>query len=418
VADAPTAILDAAVIHGAYRYLAGLHDKDDWPYRATYNKADDRDLFFDFLHDILLYDRILLDDSCGHHPASAEVIWLMEQINTSQHDEIMTREELVNFSSSDLGSVMSGICRMVKALPDRSAIIPLAAPWGYRSNVHVDYNAMKDYAAERGLNEDAVPFALYCYRGFCYSSIARGHSASRHIPTVYLASPGRLTALQRIVSSDVIEENDYLRRGYVELLEVLDLPSNGFQFTDFSGRLLGHDISPLTTAYFNMAPANAFAEVLKLRTSSEARELRLEWGERLLDQATSCAVGLKASQVVSNSTIGGDVNMYLYASLSQKPRRVDMGKRQTRPASRRDGRSSSRQDVSEVKVGGDAKLSSDAERSEQAVSKSSIKQNLSMEHESRHPRLRIGGSSAVGTVAVVGLAAVAVAGLVVQFLLR
>jgi hypothetical protein len=50
------AIVDAAVFYGAQRILSGVNDE-------RFRLNDDRELFLQFLHFVVLYDRLLLDNS-------------------------------------------------------------------------------------------------------------------------------------------------------------------------------------------------------------------------------------------------------------------------------------------------------------------------------------------------------------------
>ena len=45
-----TAIIDASIVYGAQRWLRGVHQQRDWPYRHQYRAADDQRLFLEFLH--------------------------------------------------------------------------------------------------------------------------------------------------------------------------------------------------------------------------------------------------------------------------------------------------------------------------------------------------------------------------------
>jgi hypothetical protein len=56
-------IIDASTIYGAGRYYFGDHKKEGWAYVKQFKAAEDQLLFEDFLHNLLLYDIILIDNT-------------------------------------------------------------------------------------------------------------------------------------------------------------------------------------------------------------------------------------------------------------------------------------------------------------------------------------------------------------------
>jgi hypothetical protein len=55
------ALSDAAIFYGARRYYDGVHHDPPWPHREEYKEEDDRRLFLEFLHNLCLYDKIVMD---------------------------------------------------------------------------------------------------------------------------------------------------------------------------------------------------------------------------------------------------------------------------------------------------------------------------------------------------------------------
>ena len=79
LASSTIAVLDAAIAYGASRWYSGLHQDPAWEFRSRYKAADDKLLFYEFLHDILLYDSILPDRSSVGARIGNEILELFHE---------------------------------------------------------------------------------------------------------------------------------------------------------------------------------------------------------------------------------------------------------------------------------------------------------------------------------------------------
>jgi hypothetical protein len=105
------AVLDAATAHGAARWLKGVHQDPNSPYRQQYKAIEDRMLFGEFLHDVLLYDKIVLDDTNGGIPIVEDVIKLFASINMQLGSDLLTRRSIA--PTSTYRPVMEAVCQLL-----------------------------------------------------------------------------------------------------------------------------------------------------------------------------------------------------------------------------------------------------------------------------------------------------------------
>lgn len=115
------AIIDAATMYGASRYLRDVHSDPEWIYKDDYSKGYDRSLFFEFLHNILLYDNITLDSSSLNEEVGVEILSLIRKINELNYSnfinfgedipsQLLRRSDVASFHSDDKGALMSAVC--------------------------------------------------------------------------------------------------------------------------------------------------------------------------------------------------------------------------------------------------------------------------------------------------------------------
>ena len=305
------AIMDASIVYGASRYLNRLHDDNDWQFRHKYKKIDDQALFHEFLHNLILYDDILLDSSSVTILAE-EIKFLINTVNQTQAKKLIETRHLANIGN--LEPVVSAVLRIINQLSESNDFRYIQVPWAYHNNNHHDFSTFSRFAREYGMDASLIPFALFAFRGICYAGFSHGFAQYRHQPSAYLASPGRLAVLERILSSREMLDYNYPKQAYYDLLLKLNLPEKGYRFTNFNTTFMAHELSALTFHLYKSEPSDALHEVLQLRNSEEAAKVRTLWYERLWETSISSAIGVNINQSISNAHIEGDVNMHIHAS--------------------------------------------------------------------------------------------------------
>lgn len=216
----------------------------------------------------------------------------------------------------DLRPVVNATCRIVARAcansSSKEALKSIRVPWYYRTHQHVDHSQFSLAAANFNLGEDLIPVAMFVYRGLCYAGYANHFRHDKGVPIAYLASPGRLQALQPIISAEALKLLQYPLKEYVDLVSLLDLPKGGYNFSH-----LGLDASltsSLALAIANDTPQEALRSVYRVRRTDGAARVRNEWARRVWGAATSCAVGADRSNIISGATIHGNVNMMIHAA--------------------------------------------------------------------------------------------------------
>jgi len=307
MATGSNAVIDASIVYGASRILRGLHDKPEWPFKDKYNRRDDELLFKEFLHDLLLYERIILDNS-SVTVIGSEIIELFTFINTLERAELIQTKSLSHLNSLD--PVVKHICRL---LQDRlkagsltgEAILSMAIPWAYSRNDHYDRTAFAEHFREIGLTDDLIPFAIFAFRGLVYAGFANGIFRHNQQPSTYIASPYRINALVPLLSTNEINNINFPKKAYADLIKELGLPESGYDFSFLNSD--ASELSDLSLAISEMKPRQALRYVFELRHSEGGERLRSLWAERLWAQSSSSLVGVSTSQNVSHTTVGRDL---------------------------------------------------------------------------------------------------------------
>lgn len=309
------ALADASTVHGAGRHLFKYHDNPTWGYAAQYNASEDRYLYFEFLHNILLYDQIFMDNGCTRRDESpySEVVYeeiesMVAAVNGAAGECILRREAIA--PDVPFLNVLDTVCRALKSgcasHHQRKVISSIRIPWYYATEEHIDYRACARAAERCGLDMQLVPLALYVYRGICYSGWANGYKNINGVPTAYLASPGRLRALEPILSKAAMSQLEYPHSAYSDLVSLLDLPPSGYDFSTL--QLEPAHTSQLALALQTSEPREALNFTLKLRQSEKGRRIREAWRSRIWAATHSCAVGATTTSGPTNIAFGNVVN--------------------------------------------------------------------------------------------------------------
>lgn len=296
------AIIDAAAVYGASRWIHGI---------KSVGASDDRLLFLEFLHDVLLYDKIIMDKSSASEALPANILKLFARVNSSAGEVIIDTEFLAPYKANESQTIAAATCRLIAGVCREEQIErrikQLKTPWAYNSTVHHDYDLMRDALLQSNLDNQFLPFALFTYRGLCYSGFAKSYSDRQAAPMVYLASPGRISALQQILNSKDIQRLEFAQKAYSDLVSILDLPPTGYNFNHIAA-VSAAEVSQLAIAVTSRAPDAAIELTLGLRASPSGRLLRQRWAERIWAHTKAVSLGFSsAEQRIENVAANGDV---------------------------------------------------------------------------------------------------------------
>lgn len=310
------AVVDGAVLHGASRHYRYFHLNPDTECDRNRNSADDKDNFIEFLHQVVLYERLVMDWSCLHGKVPPDLVEFFQTAARLAGTPVVERRGLAPHSLNVSQAIAKAVCRSLNSASDdpvrKQNILAIKLPWAYTQGHH-EYEMFSTMAAEQDLAPELIPFALFCFRGLCYAGYAHRH-ARKKSPAVYVASSGRLAALENIAASGILRKVDFARRAYMDLVDILGLPETGY---DFSNAFYPHEISPLAIAVEQKSPHEALTLAVKLRQSKEGSRLRREWAERIWASSQSAASGPRhgAHQLMDNvRTIFGNVTQIICAS--------------------------------------------------------------------------------------------------------
>lgn len=313
ISDSAIALVDAANLYGAGRHIRGVHNDPNWSFSGQYNKFEDECLFYELLHFLLLYDLLIVDfgsiarEKWQEDMHELEIV--LDTINSiAGYDHIKGR---LIAPRRELTPVADAVCRLIsKSSGDEEfdkIVSSTRIPWYYREHGHFDHPTFLDGFRRYKIDDAKLPFALFLYRGIVYSGYANHYNKTRDAPMAYLASAGRLRALQPVIDSRSQDFFNYPRTEYRDLVDLLDLPTSGYDFSLFS--LDASHVSSLSQLVDEKAPTTALSMVYDIRQTGPARDIRGKWADRLWRMSESCVVGAGNSNWISGSTIHGDVTM-------------------------------------------------------------------------------------------------------------
>jgi hypothetical protein len=298
------AVIDASIVYGAIRSLRYGDSRADTSRLSGAQQLDDKALFFEFLHDLLLYDRILLDSSSIVR-IGADLKLLIARVNKRAEEVLFSTRTLA--TTTAMPAVVSAVCRQLRDCAHyHGDLTRIPIPWAYRDSSHHDFDVISKAAMHVGLDVTLVPLAVFAYRGLCYAGYSHNMVKRLGVASTYVAAPGRIQAMRPILDSTEIRRVEYPKRGYHDLIDMLKLPATGYDFS-FVGSLPSHEMSSLTQAFYDSPAEEVFEEVLSMRRSERGRGIRNSWRERIWVRSKSLAAGASYTQNISNSEIGGDV---------------------------------------------------------------------------------------------------------------
>lgn len=304
-------ILDASILYGAYRYSQQIYNKLDISDKEK-KIINDKNLFFEFLHDLLLYEEIILDNSCNSLNTGDPVVSFINYINKSLKFELIKIKSLSQYKQPKI--VIDSVCRIIKEIvPTCDFKNQIHIPYSYNEN-HYNYSIVSEIAHQYSIEDSLIPYVLFIFRGLFYSGFANSYFIKNKIPTTYIAAPSRILALQIILDEKDIQKLNYPKYSYLDLVHFLNLPDNGYIFSSFINSFMSHEISELALYLDDLSPTVALKETLKIRKSEKSKVVRNEWFDRLWSNSNSNIIGSTINQNINNSIIFGNVNLYVKAS--------------------------------------------------------------------------------------------------------
>src|SRR5947207_6538300 len=89
----PWCIIDASLIYGASRILFKKHEDPNWQYRSSYRREDDQALFMEFLHALLFYRKIILENS-SMNSIGSEILDIIKKVNSHGKDTTIVTKNI------------------------------------------------------------------------------------------------------------------------------------------------------------------------------------------------------------------------------------------------------------------------------------------------------------------------------------
>lgn len=313
----PKAIIDAAIVYGAARHFHGLHHSSDWMYAQKYKPVDDEALFFEMLHSMLIYDRIILDKSSLEHKVAREIKSFVEQINFHAGRELVSFEDVGTPADVEQDGSRHYFCAMLaqihekdQGLVERACEVKI--PWAYTNGQHHDQSYFDSKFDQFNLPNELIPFSIYCWRAVTYEALSNFKSKATGESFAYTAAPGRLNALEILFNANFMAKirlpRDLLRQMHWGIPQ---FPGGGYDFT-FVEDLPFSLTSPITYSLMELQPARAIERIGDIVRAEEALSLKEEWRD-LLFSASRCAfVGRSNIQIMRNVTSSGDVSQNQY----------------------------------------------------------------------------------------------------------
>ncbi len=317
------AVVDASMVYAASRLVSGVHEDPSWRFRDSYRKNDDRDLCLELLHYIALFDKLIIDNSSLNEEqgdlAQQAVSEIESVLNLDAPIEVRNvaprGERLDYFSESRVQrkfiSYFSGI---ISANPSLSSSISrINVPWAYHQNDHHDWDSVLNVATEFSVPASFVPFLIFVWRGVVYSAFAHNAVLKSGERVSYVAAPGRMLALQAVLSGADFKKYEWPRKAWRSLLDELpSLPEEGYSFS-FLESLSELDVSPLSSIIESMNVADALRFVCDWRNCSKGISLRENFGDIVFSVSSTTLLGSVNIQIARNLSIGGDFNQTLIA---------------------------------------------------------------------------------------------------------
>jgi hypothetical protein len=280
------------------------------PSRQLY--SDKRTYLLSLLHNLILYDELRTDIDVLSRESdwySAPVRQLLDHLSSAIRidsipllDDQTIVEEIAPIFIEKTGSELrsghaSAVSARIASTVLHSAHDPPAAtptPLGSRTSMTPGVvDALMQFAKGDlgiGLNrieDDTAKLSAIVRNLSILARTVRYAAHSRFVytdekrPSAFCASPRRIELLQDYFDAEYVKTLQGNATEFVSLFSKLGLPKTGYDFSVFSTRITPVSLSDLSTSLRGVEPQEALDRVLKLRDTTEAKEVRRIWAERL-----------------------------------------------------------------------------------------------------------------------------------------
>jgi hypothetical protein len=346
--------------------------------------------FFEFVHAALLFDELIVDDSSGtlYPHGYLDVQDMAERCGLNVN---VRMDVLVN--AAHIGTVTHVVCQALRSRRVAEELSGIELPDPYSRLTFLESHQATEVARHYRLSEQQVSTAVFLMRGLCYSAFANGISRKSG-PCTYLASPGRMRALAAVLSETAIGRLRAVNRAYAELSKLIPLPDRGYIFDELTD-VPAHALSQMSLKYYDAKPEEVLAWAGDFQKSSELAELKADWLSEQRTNGSGVSLGLRSTQFVSGSTVGGDLvqNTYIMAMPAAGFRsRWSMSQSKQEP----------KQKISRVRAGS-LDQETDSSMATQEAEDVDVEGRVRQKAISKQTGLRVFGGSATGTVGVLCL---------------
>lgn len=319
--DTVTALSDASIVYGAQRHYDGLHDQPNWRYRSSYLREDDRALFVELLHNICLYEHVVMDFRPINEfevEGYQRLMTFMDKVNRIlKHEFFIQRPLLPSVTSDDdvsdgyggnVPAIQDGICKLIAGYVDNRQTERIAAiqvPWAYHQEAHHDRQPIRAALRKYGIEDKWLPFTLFVWRAIWYGACAHAEAKNGR-PVAYVAAPKRIRALEAVLDAETIARFKFPREAVRDLSWAMPaIPERGYDFS-YLPFLEPFESSALADKVAGMPAPDALDFVARLRGGDESVAMREDWTDILLQGKSTCAVGTVIQ--IARQVKGGNVS--------------------------------------------------------------------------------------------------------------
>jgi hypothetical protein len=286
-----------------------------------------RDQFFAFLHNLILYEELRTDfQILEHEPPTFEdaVRGLLDKLSPdvkfsptphtledrdlSRHltpiliakikSNLEFKHPFLLVHEPDEDDDENDIFYMAKNYKDRhNATQRVGKELDESANAAV-YKFVSKLAGTPGSSITALQLlrtSLVLARTIKYAAHASYLKENEGIPAVYCAARRRMELLKQYTDNSELASIKYAAQGFFDLLGGLGLPPVGYTFRTFAETLNPIPFSELSKALEKLPPHEALLRTIELRNGAAARQIRIEWANRLWEREGCSAEGLGMS---------------------------------------------------------------------------------------------------------------------------
>ena len=249
------------------------------------------EVFVNFLHNLLLFEELRTDLSiCGedgwYNNSVMEMIEQLQGVVSVTGMPQQAPEEQDELLDAFATAYANWLNRNAAKITSSS---PFSAPIFYQKRVDNPtssderiYDHIRHRVTETPITRELDKYGLdqmgvngaFLFRGLGYAAHANFLAKQERRAAAYSASPGRIMALAYFLDPAEIVYIPLLQSDYLPLIEHLDLPQSGYDFSYLKTTLrpVGH--RGLTDRLLGMAPRLALDRVLEIRQTTEGSRVR------------------------------------------------------------------------------------------------------------------------------------------------